>query len=106
MEHLSLNQFTIAIEVLVALLQNLCGNVEELGLTGMDDLVNQKKFWNRLNAAWMDVLKSSHGIDPCDWKAVGEAVESCGNILELYGLVDYPLGFQEHKILERINQLS
>ena len=53
----------------------------------------------------MEALVGCEGMDRLNWRAVGDAVESCGNVLELYGLVDFPVGVMEAKILQRIDFL-
>lgn len=101
------NNQLLALEALVSLMQLVCGQVEDLGLLGASH--DQIVFWNRLNSVWMQVLDSCQGmawLESLDWAALSEAVESSANILELFGLVDYPLGFQETFILEKIHRLE
>ena len=104
MDHIALNQHTLALETLVSLMQLICTHVQDLGLCEKSDQTSD--FWNKVNDTWIQVLKSCHGMDPQDWVAVSDAIESCGNVLELYGLVDYPFGFQESRVLEKIMILA
>ncbi|KAK9462199.1 uncharacterized protein V1516DRAFT_612836, partial [Lipomyces oligophaga] len=51
-------------------------------------------FWRLLNRAWLDLIATMHG-QPEQLQRIGSLVVSVSDRLELYGLVDYELGFWE-----------
>jgi hypothetical protein len=63
------------------------------------------EFWRQVNATWLFVieslLKTKH-FSKEEWKDVCRTVVAAGDVLCLYGLVDYPMGFAEYKIVEAI----
>lgn len=68
-------------------------------------LNERMEFWKQLNGTWLFVIESafkSNKLEFEDWKVVGETIIAAGDVLSLYGLVDYPLGLEEAKIIEAI----
>lgn len=63
------------------------------------------EFWRQVNATWLFVIDSilkSKVLKKNDWMVVCETIVAVGNVLALYGLVDFPLGFSEYEILSCI----
>ena len=100
--HSHANQPLQAIQILVSLLHLVCKYTTHIAKQAH---ATQVCFWDRLNMTWFQVLDHADSVVDAEWRMVIQAIESCGNVLELYGLVDYPIGLQEDLILARIKML-
>lgn len=92
-----------SLDTLTLLMERICSQQEALQVG--NPLPDRQEFWSQLNATWLFVIENafkSKELNLEDWKVVCETVVAVGDVLSLYGLVDYPLGFSETKIIEAI----
>ena len=92
-----------SIDTLTLLMEKICSQQEQLQKAC--PLNERMEFWKQLNGTWLFVIESafkSKRLKFEDWKVVGETIVAAGDVLSLYGLVDYPLGLEEAKIIEAI----
>ena len=128
MQSISTASYFEAFEKLTSIMESICLNIESIGLISTNEQIDHLMpletridFWNQLNNTFVlavrsvalltnssdesaseyeDINKNGFGIE--DWAALRDNVIACGDILELYGLVDYPVGFAESNIIEAI----
>lgn len=92
-----------SIDTLTLLMEQICSQQESLQQQTPANI--RAEFWRQVNATWIFVIESvikSQKLEKSDWKVVSETVIAAGDVLCLYGLVDYPMGFAEAKIIEAI----
>jgi hypothetical protein len=88
-----------SIDTLTLLMEQICSQQEALQMASPPEVRLQ------VNATWIFVIDSilkSKDLQKGDWKVVCETIVAVGNVLYLYGLVDFPNGFAESELLELI----
>jgi hypothetical protein len=100
-----------SLDTLTLLMEQICSQQEALQAASPPEV--RLEFWRQVNATWLFVIESilkSKALKKSDWKVVCETIIAVGNVLSLYGLIDYPLGFSEYEILsaifERVDDFS
>ena len=92
-----------SIDTLTLLMEQICSQQESLQQASPPP--TRLEFWRQVNATWLFVIESalrSETLKRKDWEKVCETIIAAGNVLSLYGLIDYPMGFSEAKIIETI----
>ena len=92
-----------SLDTLTLLMEQICSQQESLQQASPPPI--RLEFWRQVNATWLFVIESalrSGTLKKQDWKVVCETIIAVGNVLSLYGLLDYPMGFSEAKIIETI----
>jgi hypothetical protein len=92
-----------SLDTLTLLMEQICSQQEALQAASPPEV--RLEFWRQVNATWLFVIDSilkSKALKKSDWKVVCETIIAVGNVLSLYGLIDYPLGFSEYEILSAI----
>jgi hypothetical protein len=93
---------TDSIDTLTLLMERICSMQ---GSLQPNPPMVRLEFWRQVNATWLFVIESllkTRHFNREEWKDVCKTVVAAGDVLCLYGLVDYPMGFQEYKIVEAI----
>jgi hypothetical protein len=84
-------------------MEQICSQQEALQMASPPEV--RLEFWRQVNATWIFVIDSilkTKDLQKGDWKVVCETIIAVGNVLYLYGLVDFPMGFAESELLELI----
>ncbi|KAJ3326242.1 hypothetical protein HDV06_000118 [Boothiomyces sp. JEL0866] len=92
-----------SIDTLTLLMEQVCAQQEVLQSTSAYQ--ERLEFWRQVNETWLYVIDSAMKtkvLERGDWRAVCETVVAVGNVLSLYGMVDYPMGFAEARIVQAI----
>ncbi|KAI8900874.1 hypothetical protein BC833DRAFT_562939 [Globomyces pollinis-pini] len=92
-----------SLDTLTLLMEQICSQQE--ALQNASPMSVRLEFWRQVNATWIFVIESvlkARVLAKADWRAVCETVVAVGNVLALYGMVDYDMGFAEAKIIQII----